>query len=174
MRLIQRPLGLKLAIGIFVDAWVGKYEYVDPGSTLLRAGHVYANYASIFTGRDHIHPYTKMWDSIADWYQLLGWNNLSNRALASLLREASQEGWFKVSTLSLLPEDLHDQGYGFHPVSVEDQEAAAKKWVDWGWINYEEKKEDKIIASAKIGRLGLTAASATGALGTLGLLLGDL
>ena len=174
MLLIQRPLGLKLAIGIFIDAWVGKFEYVDPGSTVLRAGHIYAAWASIFTGRDYTHRYTTMWEDIAEYYNLLGWEKLSNRALAALLREASQDGWFKTTVLSLLSEDCRSQGYGFCLVTVEDQEAAVKKWTEWGWVNYEERKEDKFVLSAKIARLGVSATAASGAISSLSLLLGGL
>jgi hypothetical protein len=177
MKLIQRPLGLKLAFGIFTDALLGPFPGISPGSTLKRAMHIYGLYIG-----GSIHPYTKMWEDIADFYQCLGSKELSNKSLSALLKKASVEGiaynvegaedWYLSKGFRL--EAGQDNRRIYLTATAEDQEAAAQRWVNHGWINYEERKQDKADASIKMARLGLTATAASGALGTISLLLGDL
>jgi len=182
--LVQRPLGLKLAVGICVDALHGPFSYVEPGSSLVRTGHVYAQIFRNFLGDEFLHPYTRMWDHIADAYKCFGWSSQSNKSLASSLRKSAKEGIaFEVTDRGLLPASLgglpgnaknSKTGQDAWIATPEDQENAAKRWIDYGWINYEEKKEDKVNSAIRYARLGLTATAASGALGTISLLLADL
>lgn len=178
MNLVQRPLVLRLAFGIFSDALLGPFPETNPGSTTTRA----LNYFGQLIG-NNIHPYTKMWEDIGDYYQATSTKELSNKSLSTFLKNSFANGigynveaglsWFQAKGFRLEAAE-EDPRHSYLIATAEDQEASAQRWIKYGWINYEERKQDKLDSSMKLARIGLTATSAGGALGAISLLLGDL
>ena len=156
--LILRPLQIRLKVGVIVDSAFGPFEYVKPGSAILR------------TYNDK-HPYSIMWSAINDTFFANHWEAMSNdnlsRHLDNMLREPRSIIKSQPWSFDYSPQDAEKgirvitRNEGGHvitlgytgEVSKEKVAAAATRWLEYGWINYEERKGDKIKATTSAARI---------------------
>lgn len=139
-----RPLDLRLKVAIIADAAMGGFPRVDPGSTFERI------MMSLSSDSGAIHPYEKMWLSVSDFNAANSWNELSystlNRLLDGIAANGSRE----------LRAPMEKSGTTLKTkvavVTKEMVAAAAQRWTEYGWINYEERKRDKISGGSKVAR----------------------
>ena len=91
-----------------------------------------------------------MWDKIATFYEKNCWYDLSGERLRALLEKIAKEG-----------------GYGLHglplgqPTSAEVA-SAARRWDNYGWLNYEQRRAGKVRTLKKVTRYTLMIGSLVG------------
>lgn len=139
-----RPLDIRLKVAIIADAAMGGFPRVDPGSTFERMR------ISLFSESGAMHPYEKMWLRVSGFNDANNWNDLSYNSLDRLLNEIAANGSHE------LRAPMEKSGTTLETkVAVATKEmvaAAAQRWSEYGWINYEERKRDKISGSSKFAR----------------------
>jgi hypothetical protein len=162
---LLRPLNIRLKVAIIADAAIGPFPPTDVGSTLGRF------WTSFKSDMKEEHPYDIMWSAVQLFYDANDWKILSFNNLNRLLDEIAKGG---ATQLKTYPMDKTSRPLSSQKMSlnVESSEiaAAAKRWVDYGWFNYEEKRNDKLKGVGKGARI---ATLFGGALIGLPLLSGD-
>ena len=160
--LFQRPLRTRLKVAIIADATIGPFKKINQGSSLGRFTD------ELFSQK--IHPYNMMWDRIARFYKLNNWSELSRQGLDFKCDQIAKDGGSGFIKPSY--EFASSQAW-FDKASVTPGQIleAAKRWDSFGWVNYEERKQDKLKGTGRILRWG----ALLGGGGILGVdLFGDL
>ena len=137
----SRPLETRCMAGVIADAARGPFPQCSPGGTLDRA---IFKIDSLFSssGNGESHPYRDMWKKINLFYDCNNWGDLSNDNLVSVFKDIAGCGYKK------LPGDATS------PLIVSPAEVreACERWNTYGWINYEQKKKDKVSTATKAAR----------------------
>ena len=137
-KLAFRGIKERLTVAFVADACIGPFEYVPAKSTLDRMFE------------EEVDPYSKMWGKITQFYNSNCWDDLSDDRLKAILQETSRGKNRSVS------------------VTSGQVNSAANRWLEYGWVNYEEKKSDKIRKATKYGRFALLGAGALFGVNLLG------
>ena len=107
----------KLCVAYLSDASEGGYKLVFPESTLSR-----------FLS-DDVHPYRAMWKKINNFYLSMKWDTLCDQSLESKLNSYGENGF------------TNNEGKF---ISGEEIKKSVNRWRDYGWFDYEMKRDKKI------------------------------
>tara|TARA_E500000331_G_scaffold325277_1_gene342334 strand:- start:474 stop:1040 length:567 start_codon:yes stop_codon:yes gene_type:complete len=144
--LLHRKLSQRIITGIIADASIGPFYKVSPDSTLKR----------LLVAMDEVtHPYSAIWNWIEVFYDLNGWSKLSDESLLATHKQIKKKGSCElIKPLSFPKSTITAWGtfkYIYQDVktakiSVDSERilAAATRWDDYGWTNYEQLKSEKI------------------------------
>jgi hypothetical protein len=147
---LLRPLKIRLKVAIIADATIGPFPQTDVGSSL---GRFWTSFAS---DMKEMHPYDIMWSAVHLFYDANDWNVLSFNNFNSLLDSIAKNG---AIGLKAYPIDKSARPRSSQKMSLnvegDDVAAAARRWVDYGWINYEEKRNDKLKGTSKGAKLAV-------------------
>ncbi|MCQ9200856.1 MAG: hypothetical protein JJ846_008880 [Prochlorococcus marinus CUG1437] len=130
MKLAFRNTKLKIKVAVIADAALGPFPYVDPGNTFDR-----------YLVESNRTPYECMWHTIGAFYSSNQWNGLSNERLEQRCNQLASQGCYELTS----GKDIN--GYSSnHKVIVSPQaiKEASERWIQYGWLNYEEKRADKL------------------------------
>ena len=145
---LLRPLTIRLKVAIITDATIGPFPPTDVGTTLGRF------WKSFKSDMKEEHPYEIMWSAIQLFYDANDWEILSFNNLNSLLDGIAKNG---AHDLKAYPIDRASRPLSSRKMSLNvgssEVAAAARRWVDYGWFNYEEKRNDKLKGAGKGARL---------------------
>jgi len=138
MKLALRPTKLKIKVGVIADAAVGPFKCTDPGSSLDR-----------LLSDDFSHEYKVIWQVINYIYYANQWNELSNERLDQKCNQIVSQGY---DGLPIGPElcyvwhegEEYDESYHCVSITPKDIKDASQRWIKHGWLNYEEKRADKL------------------------------
>ncbi len=132
---------LKLKVGFIADAAIGPFRKVEPGSTLTR----------LIDGQSQ---YNLMWTNIGNFYAKVGWSELSRDRLEAECDRVAQNGLNtnKKFRYDIGGESLND----LRIISATPKEImlAVERWNSYGWVNYEEKKQDKLKGTGRVLKWG--------------------
>ena len=147
--LALRPTKLKLKVAFIADAAIGPFKKTDPSSMVVR--HIKEEY-----------DYDFMWERIGVFYLVNGWRRLSEARLEHQCNLIASNGSDHLRR--------HNNSFGLRgafetadeiiknskPASVTAEQVAdaVKRWHQYGRLNYEEKKSDKLKAAGKATKLG--------------------
>ncbi len=158
MKLAFRPTKLKIKVGVIADAAWGPFLYIDPKSTLNRI------YDGII-GNGIRTPYEHLWHFIGAFYTDNQWNELSNERLDQKCNQIVSQGSDKLvkgEEISFYFESYPEIYTGHilmleqpkqQPiVSREQIKEASERWVKYGWLNYEEKRADKLKTAGRAAK----------------------
>ena len=137
--------------GVIADAAIGPFPQCDPGGTLDRA---IFKIDSLFSGDGSgaSHPYREMWKKIDSFYEHNNWNELSNNSLENVFTDIAGSGYKKLPGDTTSPLNVS-------PALVRE---AAERWNTYGWVNYEEKKKDKVSTATKAARYLIIGSTVVG------------
>tara|TARA_B100001989_G_C24422825_1_gene404912 strand:+ start:116 stop:613 length:498 start_codon:yes stop_codon:yes gene_type:complete len=153
MKLAFRPTKLKIKVGVIADAALGPFPIIDPLNTFDR----YFAYSERT-------PYELMWHLIGAFYKDNDWSELSNERLEQKCNQVVSQG-----SNSLVKGKEYRQYFETVPeayqlfrlvtkqrptVNQEQIKEASQRWVKYGWLNYEEKRAEKLKTATKIARWG--------------------
>jgi hypothetical protein len=114
--LAVRPVKLRLAVAFVCDAACGGFSNVNPGSSLERFC------------QETEHPYATMWNSIGNFYQSRDWHKRCDESLKAEIDDMAHNGFTTSSGNLIIPEDI---------------KAAAQRWKNYQWYDYEMKRAAK-------------------------------
>ena len=151
MKLEFRPTKLKIKVGVIADAALGPFPIIDPGNTFDR----YFAYSERT-------PYEQMWHLIGSFYTDNDWSDLSNERLDQKCNQIVSQG-----SNSLVKGEAYRVHFEVNPesyqlfglvtkqaptVSQVQIKEATERWVRYGWLNYEEKRADKLKFAGKAAK----------------------
>ena len=150
MKLAFRPTKLKIKVGVIADAAWGPFLYIDPKSTLNRI------YDGII-GNGIRTPYEHLWHFIGAFYTDNQWNELSNERLDQKCNQIVSQGY---DGLPIGPElcyvwhegEEYDESYHCVSITPKDIKDASQRWIKYGWLNYEEKRADKLKNAGRVAK----------------------
>ena len=135
-----RELDTRLKVGIIVDAAL-RFEKCEPGDSATRFfvntdffinnGALLASFMIPNSPRisKYVPPssYTRMWSEISDFYNLNGWNKLSDASLSDLLNSLRESGGtvLKQIFIERLDFELIDL-----PITASQIAEAEQRWID--------------------------------------------
>lgn len=147
----NRPLQLRCMAGAIADAARGPFPQCSPSGTLERA---IFKLDSLFSsaGDGKSHPYREMWKKVDAFYEQNNWSELSNDSLAAVFKDIAGAGYKKLPSDSTKPLVVS-------PSLVKE---AAERWNAYGWVNYEERKKDKVATATKVARFAIIGSTVIG------------
>lgn len=173
-----RELATRIKVGMVADSII-KYPPCQPGSTVERLGnrladawfHTGFSVALKLTGYSGpnlpsivTHEYTKMWAEISDFYEINNWEQMSDARLNEHLCNLRDQGGTLRKVVSI--ENLGDEILSI-PVTSHQIAESEQKWIDCGYIDYEENRAEKLDGAIdwmnRIRNVGRTSRFAKGA-----------
>lgn len=183
--LMLRPLRERLQMGVIADAAVNFPSLGKPGSTFSRL----LSGLNEGLNDDYSFDYSFMWDVIEDVYKLNSFGDLSLNSFSSGLKE------FKNSNVEVLIPcrkyldpcltasyswdtwNEYRQNLNINPLKVRvcppDVLKALEKWDRMNYIEYEERKSDRLKSFKSAAKWGFRISAGLGGVAGLDALFGD-
>ena len=168
-----RDLATRLKVGIVADAIV-KYPSCQPGNTIERLERQLVDsllstvWSAAINRRIKVDTttseYTKMWGKVSDFCNINNWDEMSDSRLNKCLYSLRDLGGTLLKKVTI--KNLGDEILSV-PVTPNQIAESEQKWIDNGYIDYEENRAEKIDGAIdwmnRIRNVGKTSRFAKGA-----------